>query len=909
LLVNARELIALAGAAVLVVSLTVLGLAGTGISVVGEEKLDQRLTPGRVTLTDAAAGINSDPSQGRYEVYTTLAELAPGVSAILLADDLPFDENAFRAFGKGERVVRLQTIDLNGTLGTAVGDYLSGFAPRHSAVRTGLYRHAGAWWDFELHALGQPVERIFLELGLPAGRSPGEEVLYLIDARLLDPSAVEAAQELIGQAERAPVLRLPSDLAWGAESAVLLAVLLLGGLLLPRMFLTGPARPAAALIAGLALQSVLGAFGLGWGVIILPVLGGISIAVALRRRGIAAGWVRSDTPPLLAAAGIIGAGVFATRALGLVHVSTDTAGYLGGAFAQAQSATGVALPTAKSPGFVALHASANIVGADALFALGPVALLAGLVLIAQLALRAPRNGPAIIAFVVVAGVFGGTEFLRRMTMLPNSHIVVAALLLLMVVLWIELCGSGRFEGGAPLAALLGAAVVLGRPEGVAYVALLLAGTLGSRNWRHLRSVWALSGAAVAVGAVASIDRGAGALDRTQVGLLTSGFLLMFAPIVFDRLPAGLRRVGPALALAVPWVLLFAVRTDAMRDGVVNARTNLFESAGGWGLAVVSLLLLFGVASVAWGQALRRGNARHLFPLWLFIAGYAPMVLLIRGLGSATGGRVHWHDSVNRMWAHLVLVLALFVVMSVRTWQETDRSRPPTGGWRGWSALATAGAAGAIALPGLAWAPLFASEKTRDEIVVEEQPEWDDRGVGDGWRLTGIVGPELAGLQSAVTVVPLELDVVGSESMKQAGELCVGVRLGTFDRELVGQVEITVESGALSASGNLSFAELEDSFAGVARARSCFALTEEGGGMSALGDDLLIMVRGQDARLGSAPAVILDSAGNMVVSADLRWSDSPQPRESLVRRAPPIAAGFTGLLMLAGPLLPRPRRGD
>ena len=900
-----RAAIVLTGVAALVVGLTFLGVQGHGLGVVGEEKLNQRLEPGRVTLSDVVEQLNFGDDVGRYSLYAALSEEAPEAFVVLLDDDIPFDASAFSVFGKGAGVREISETSADQTLRAAAKAYRRTIQLQGLATRSGVYRAGGNWYDFELHVLDLPVTALTVELDLPPGRSKGDsEMLYVLDVRLLGPEADESLGES-GMSETSNLLRRPAPSnPWALEAALTLALLLLGGLFIPRRILAGPVRPAASLIAGLAVQGVVGAFGRGWSVVFLPLTFGLLIAVAFRLKGVATGWTRRDVPALTISAIAVGSAVALTRQMGLVHVSTDTAGYLGRAAVQARDLTGFTVPTGQSSGYVSLHAAGHLVGADAMFAVGLLVFFAALGLVANVALRAAPRVPAGLALFVVFGVLVGTDFIRRIAMLLNSHVIVAAFLLLLSVLWLsDLPAAGRFDPVPTLAALVGVAVIFARPEGIAYVAVFLAGTLGMTGWERWRPVWWAGGIGVLIQVLPGVVSGPGGLGRTELGLIVAGSILAIAPSVLLGLPRGLLNTVPLLAVSLPWTALLLLRDDNLRALLTNTQSNLFVGTGGWGLSAVSLLLLLGVAAVLWSVALRRGNGGALLPLWTLLLAYPPVVLLIRGLGEQTGGRAHWHDSVNRMWVHLLLLVALLVVMSIRAFHQQSPDAAATSRANAWSLLAAGAAIGAISLPALAWDPTFVRETPRSETIAREQPEWDGLRAGDGWRLTGRVGPELVGLQSVVTTVPLDLSSVDAGSLRQPGELCVGMRMGDFDRALTGQVEFAVASGGFEATGQASLTERDDLLEGVFRASVCFPVAEEDGGLGALGTDALITVRGRGTGEDSAPAVILDSEGTPVVSAELRWADPPQAWEPAVRHGPRVSAVFAGLLLLG--LLPPP----
>ena len=883
----------LAGALFGALLLVVLEAGGGGLAVVGDDKADQRVAPDRVSLTGVAARLNFAPDRGRFALHAALAEEVPGAILSVVSADDPIDAGRLLRVGRAS-AVRLASQEDREPLERAIETLVAQRGFVGLATRSGSVRHAGQWWEWELHLLDADARDLVIH-------APGG-LLVVADARLLPPDArasIEPAAPV-----RAGRVRTAEPLTAGlVEASLLLGLLLLGGLLLPRGLLAQPQHLPAALIVGLAALGVVGSFTRG--VLLIPTLLVVTTVLhaLLSLKGHAVGWRRHDLGLLLGAASVLGALAVAVRTFGLVHVSTDTIGYLDASSELAATGPSLGSPSGGSASLVAIHALGAMVGVDGIFSLGPASMLAGALLLLGAALREPHDAPTVVLGLVGVALLAASGFVRLLTMLVNSHAYVAVLLLTLAVLWRgTLAHPSDRAGTGPAAGLLAAAVALGRPEGPVLVLLLLAGTLVARRWTAWRPAWFAVGGVVLARPAAQLLGGSvddGTSDRVLIAL---GVAALLAPFIIRRLPSRWRRALPASLIGSAWIILAVSADRGSMPGLVgNTRENLLSGAGGWGLTVPTLLVLLILAAALAGSRRSVRGWGALAPLATPVAGFLPVMLLVRAFGSESAGRVHWHDSNNRMWLHVVPILLLLVFETARTWSDArlagERATPGIP-----QRLAAGAAVIALALPAFAWQPTFARESPRDAVLLAEQAESRWKGDGVGGQ-TGRVGPTLIGLETVLTRVPFDLAVLSSADPARPGELCVGVRLGTFGRSVIGGVEIAVVSGRLDSSEVVDVRDLED----LERALVCIDLDEQQGGIGLLGDDALITIRGRGTVEGAAPAVMLDEAGAPVLSVDLSWSDAPRRDEPLVRMVPPVALigiASLALLMLLAPLRPR-----
>lgn len=880
----------LAGTLLATILLVLLGAGRGGLAVVGDEKADQRLAPDRVSLAGVAERLNFSPDRGRFALYVALAEEVPGAAYVVVSDEDPVDLDRLLRIARGS-AASAPLEEAREPFSRAVKELIAERAFIGLATRSGSVRNAGLWWEWEIHLIDADARDLVIH-------APGD-LLVAVDARLLPPDVRSFAQSERGDGI-VPVRTMTSAIAGLIEAVLLLGLLLLGGLLLPRELVAGPLRAPTALMVGLAALGVAGSFARGALLVLAAPIVTVVLHALLQRWGHPAGWRREDFPWFLASAFVlVGLGV-AVRALGLVHVSTDSVGYLDAASAVAASGPTLGTPPGSSPSLLAVHALGASAGIDGIFSLGPAVMLTGILLLLDAALRRPRHAPTIAVGLVSIVLLVANDFIRLLTMLVNSHAYVAGLLVVLAVLWRWTLDhpSDRF-GVGPAAGLLAAAVALGRPEGAVIILLFLAGTIVAQRWIAWRGVWFAVGGVVLARPAVNLLGGSVGGGTSDLALIALGLAALLAPFITRQLSARSRRALPVALMGASWVVL-VVSADRgrMPELIANTRDNLLTGAGGWGLVVPALLVLLMLAAALSGSQRSTEAWAYLAPLASFVGGFVPAMLLLRAFGSESPGRVHWHDSNNRMWLHLVPILLLFVVEAVRAWGDARRSGE--GSTAGpFLRLTTGAVVVMLALPALAWKPVFERESPRRAELLAEQPEslWKGDGLGGE---AGSIGPILVGLQTVLASVPLDRDALAAVDPSRPGEVCVGVRLGTFGRPVSGGVEITVASGRLDSAGIVEVQDLED----LDRAVVCLDLDEERGGIGLLGDDALVMIRGRGTLEGAAPAVMLDEAGAPVLSADLSWFDAPRRDEPFVRLVPRIVllgVAFLALLMLLLPL--------
>jgi hypothetical protein len=528
------------------------------------------------------------------------------------------------------------------------------------------------------HRLGHPSEPVLL-LAVT-----GALALGLIErwrfARL--PRAPLGA----GFSERAGSGADPSvALAASGDVAVLLALLMLGGLLVPRALPLGVARPGVALLTGVALQATLGVLLLGWPWSALAlVVGAAAGGWVLRSRGVATGWRRSDAVPLAASALILAATAAATRANGWVIFTADSSDYWRGAAQLAAGTLGPAdLDMKRMLALQSLHAPGFGLGTDGVLTLGPALLVTAVALIALLPwLVAPRPSWMVRATASAAALLvGGSLWFWFVALYLNSHLLVATMLLLVAVLTYLAERSGGVRAVAVPIALATSTVVLARLEGVVVVALLLIGTLThAASWRDWRPVWWwLGGVVIAWNGLLLVGAGGGAaLPLVPVLGVAAGAGLLIAPVILGRAPAVLRVRVPVVVGTLLWSVTAVLLLTGVGERIVFAdmvRRNIGEGAGSWYLLgpTVALMGVFGLALTTDRPALAPTR-------WLLI-GFIPVTLLakladgsdrlgvdagdsLRTILLSGGGRLSAGDSVNRMWTHAALAAVVLLVIAV-----------------------------------------------------------------------------------------------------------------------------------------------------------------------------------------------------------------------------------------------------
>ena len=533
------------------------------------------------------------------------------------------------------------------------------------------------------------------------GPSPRDRVL--IDARLVPEAGLvpEASgpQDLGAEPRRTrprPDRTLLRDVV--VESAILGALLLVGGLLLPAHPRLRPVRAPLGLIVGVAALATTGLL-LVPGSSSLLVVGATASAAAFlaRRRGHVVGWRRGDVRWLVVHVVLLFMTVVAARGRGFLSTSGDSFAYLLGARALALGQLDPSqLDVKRLIAQQALHAPGFAAGVEGLQSLGPVLLVAGMSVIALLPVVAEiRHRALLLALAAAAaGLVLSSGWMWLMASYINSHLLVAVMLLGLVFLWWFTAVHPGTERAVILpVSLMIATIILSRAEAILIVGLLLAGTLVSREELRWRWSWhAAGGLLLAWNALlAAGGGGIGGLSAPALIGLAGGGLLLLVPVTLDRIPAGVRGVLPNVLLGLLWAatagyLLIEV-TGARPVTFFGAlRANLGLGAGGWGVTA-PFLLIVGLFAV-WNSRAMPAAA----PARTLVIGFLPITLLakmadgsdrvdadalfdVTGTLLTGGGRVGWGDSGNRMLTHVTLVIVFLFVVALLQMGQQEQEDP------------------------------------------------------------------------------------------------------------------------------------------------------------------------------------------------------------------------------------------
>lgn len=876
----------------------VVHVSGDGIVISGENKLDQRLRPGKVSVVDVARALDFGEQQGQRSLYATLGERIPGVILVIDPDERALSTVEARALGRVQGVVEVGGLDID--------------RPDRPPDVAGDFRFDD-WRTWELYLADDAAAvLVVVDRG-------GQSVL--VDARLLD--AIErrdlltAAPDLRPDAPRAEVSTRPGPIAAAIrETGLLIALVLLGGLLLPVATFAGRARPAMALLVGAAVQGGAGASLSGMALLVVPAMLAVGLAGWLRWRQGPVGWTLADRQALLVTSGALLTLSLLVRTRGHVVVSTDGGSYL--VRAAMQAAGDSAALGSKGAAYSALHATGMLVGADGLFALGPALLLAATILIARSALGVLRDGarrlralrgiggsragvgPVLLALAL--GLLVVLPFtspgIRFSSMLVHAHLLVAAQSLALVILWMTRDPSGNHSpigGEVAAAAALAGSIVLARPEGFIIPLAVLIGTVSARRTRPpWIAVFVVTGLAVTaqygfdaanLGTLIEVwrdgDRARGALGRTGTGLI--GPAIVLAPLLLRAIPVRWRAQLPLLAAVVAWGgLIMATRTGALGldRSLEIGRDNVFTGAGGWGitLPVLAVIALFAV-----GLLLPRLGQPRLGPLVTLAVLFAPLALFSKNLGDGIG-RVHWHDSVNRIWMHVLLVLVLLAVLALA---ELAAGAPARRRWL------TRVAAPVIALLMVATARLW------DPVLALADPVEQVISAIPGPALSAT--PELAADRQILHAVQLQLPDTRELQRARSVHVCADIRFGTYGRSNTGAVDVRFSLAERTVGATIDSATLVDN----AIERVCWDI---GAGPEAL-DELqpltIISLRGLGP--GPAPALMLGGDGSPDITVAVRWVEPLRWNAPLVQNAPMALAVLLGAVLLAWSWGPGPYR--
>jgi hypothetical protein len=751
-------------------------------------------------------GMVRDQWSRRYAVHLDIRELAPGARLVRERNPAardPLDPALLVGIGS---VTRIVTADLSALAVPATGPL----------VET---RSGSQGWSF--HVAPGPVPALVV---LREGR-----VWHLVDARLLPESTL---MSVLGEREVARSLAPPpavrSDVtaparAGVAEWTVHLVLLLAGGLLLPRNLRRAVRLPAAYLV-GVALHGALGVLLIPgtWG-LLLTVGAALLYAASPVGVRVGLGWRRADVPALLAAGAAIGLLVVAVRWRRALLLTPDSFDYWAGGAALADGRlrlSGLALKRGIT--LQSLHAAGIAVGSGGLIALGAVALAAGAVLVlahvapVALPVGAPPGGrvgrrrhlATIGAGAAVAGVLVSPQ-MRSMAAYLNSHVLLAAIIVALVVLIGRAASREERRALAPAVGALVAAIVLTRVEGVAVVGLILLGALAAdrfddRTAAPRRPIWRAPWVVLGTSGLVwgALTTSGGGVAPANLGVAAAGAAALLVAAVAPALAAPrTRRLLLVATGSGLWTVTFLLVRSERAQFVDVAVENLGGGAGGWGVLAPLLLVagILGVTHTAHVQDAGVQAARFL------LIGFIPVTLIAKlgdgldGAGSGLerffvgGGRVGWGDSVNRMWTHAVLVVVLLLVVAMVA-GRSDR-RGMTAAPR--RALDLGLLVGGVWIA-LQWQPTYLPLVPSDTEVLLLAVDGED-AVG-----------ELAGgseVRQRVLVPPLAADP--ALERHRPTDLCLDVRFGTYAREVEGDVSIDVSTGMLAATSRFRSDSIED----------------------------------------------------------------------------------------------------
>ena len=886
----------------IVVALLLVALGG----VVQTVRYPDAVPEGPLQRTDAPGATRIIDLADRYEPFVTLRALAPGATIVWDAADDPllYAPYLYAIAGIGDVRTSVLPDDVEpATAPTASGSPISG----------------EPWWrgSWTLHLdEGAGPPSTILVRRVPGG-------VALVDARLVEggfdvgagvrplwpDDMTAAAAAAIGTP--APTLAR----AAAVETAVLVLLLLVGGLLLPR---AGPNLPAAArvplaFLVGVALQAMVGLLRVP-GVWSLAVTIGVATVVAVRAEW-RTGWTMADWVPLTVGMVVIAVTTTWARTYGFLRTTPDSFDYLAGArlLADGHLPTSI-LELKRGIGQQSLHAPATTLGVEGLQALGAVLLLAGLALLVLLSEQ--RRSRPLVVLAVVALL--ASPAVPRMAAVINSHVLVAVLLLALVM------AVGR-DVPPVVIGLLGAGLVLLRPEGPFLAALVLLGTLRGGGpvlagaWRVL-GVTTIAWYGLLLAGAATRPSG---VPTVIPMMLVVGALLTVSPDVLRRLPDGSRRRLPLAVAVVLWtlavgVLLVGEVGDADELRFLSATvTNLGEGVGEWGLIAPTMLVL-----AAW--AVLTGERRDDDPgvlgaRWALI-GFVPVSLLAKlgdgfersGSGLATllsgGARQGWADSINRAWMHALLLVVFLVVVRAAAGRASERVAERAAGDGPRRVAVRAVALGVVAVTvATLWAPRFVVAESA--LVDHEQRTVAALRFGGAEPLVDLLDGRIVE-QRLILPAPTDPDGVAADA--PLVRACAAPVFVTFGRENVGTLRVTLAAGGATSTHVVEASDLTD----FGAERFCLPIP------GALPDELAVTVAGIGAPPGATVGLVAGTGGDaddpLVRVAEARGAGLAQAAlaapvaltvtvEEVVRSVPPPLAPTTprsaaGILLLAVPIL-------
>lgn len=637
--------------------------------------------------------------------------------------------------------------------------------------------------------------------------------IVMADARLLPQWGGDSVRHESTSNRLFGLLDLPSPIL---EVIFLLALAGVGGAVLPRALGNVWLRGPLALIVGVAALAGAGLLRLSgvWPIAILIALasGGLFSA---RRLMVQVGFARGDL--LQGSWLIIGLSIVTavSRQSGFFWAPTiDSILYLSGAQALADGRFPLEFLDAKRGlGQQSIHAVGFALGLEGLQSLGPVLLLAACILLVQAPriIYGERQHRSLSAFFagLVALALIAQPTMSTWAAYANSHVLVAVLLLAVAIL-LQLLGqqpwnpdSSRVFLESALGVLILALVFL-RGEATVLVALLLVGTLSARVSAPA-SAWRVLGLSTVAWNLlvmsAAVSRGSSA-PITALGLVGFGFLSIFVPQVLRLLPSPVTRRLPLVVVVALWSLLIANQALMLGTDFVSLLVaNLGGGIGRWGLAA-PILLMLGVLAVAGRLSDSDGPGIHA-ARWL-VAGYVPFQFLAKlgdsvvGRGSALSfrgfGNLKWDDSTNRMWTHVVLLVALLLIF--RWMQQSPRPLGPIGLSSLRAGLLAAGVIWAASM----WQPFYVP------YAVSADAGWGQE-VATGVVTNGnVVGPPLTDGVSVRQLAFVDLHEVGRGDHVS---VCVDLEFVTFLRVNAGDVIVRLGLGQTSETFVIPASELKD----------------------------------------------------------------------------------------------------
>lgn len=841
--------------------------------------------PAPVTLQ----ALLEEGSQQRHSLYALLREQAPGARIVIdTGGESPgIDRTYLRTLGEARQV---DDIALP-----------AGWLPTGEPDATGSLRSSGWLW----YAQPGPVDTVIV------GSRDGRTVL--VDRRVVTGLGLNAW-------DRTSEPPVPPSLgrAVVVESGLLFALVLIGGLVLPRRLAPGAARPALALISGVAVQAVTGyLFLAGRPAMVVGIVVAGLIALRLRANGAEPGWRRSDLSGLVGAAVIIAVTVVIVRWAGLLIITADAVALVARSIGMAQGTLTLADLDEKRPlSGSAVQAPAHAMGIEGMHALSWVLLIAIAVVIALLprllsgARRAPSSSVAVAIGLAIATLV--STFMRAIGALVSTHLMVAAFLLLLTVLWALDGDRSRRSMAGPVVVLTLLALVPTRAESVLFVGLVLLATIATRlpptgverAWPWAWPwVWPAVGAALAgwSGLHVLAAAGQGVRPSFPVSALTIiGVLVLLAPPVLRRLPRVLGAL-PGVLMAGLWAAVLGLALQSERAPIFDGiRVNIGEGAGAWGTFGPIIAGAAVIATV--GSVLIRERSLTL-GLWI-TAGAFPVAVLAKAADgtnavdfgdpsaalssilSASARSGSWGDSTNRMWIHfapvaiglLVMVVAVASGGSESDGDGANRSSENTpGGPRSSLRSPVVIAVGGLALLGVLsiWRPAYLGPVAPVTVLTLEQRDLDR------------TGPELTGttlFEHLLRAPEMQLPADASDP-----QVCVEFAFTDLDRTNWGRTEFALTGPDGAAGGDFG----EMAWSGERVGTVCLPVEH----LDRPVDIIASAGGGSDALTGSSAAIRVDDTGSPVGRLEVRYlALSEDPRGAVAQ----LVSRGVRILMRTGP---------